>query len=192
VKLLGAIDDRLGDWIAAREMFFVATAPLAEDGHVNVSPKGPIGTLGVRGPHEVAYVDLNGSGAETIAHLRENGRICLMLCAFDGPRRIVRLHGTGTVALAGEPGFDDRGFASGVDPAAHRAVVTVAVERIAESCGYGVPLMAFDGLRPHTTKHVEKRLRTEGPDAFARKWATKNTESIDGLPTGFAALTRRA
>jgi hypothetical protein len=184
-RTLDVIDDRLATWIAARELFFVATAPLAPGGHVNVSPKGPIGTLQVLGPREVAYLDLNGSGAETMAHLEENGRICLMLCAFDGPPRIVRLHGTGSVVRAGEPGFDDAGFASGVDPAAHRAIVRVAVERIAESCGYGVPLMAFEGVRPHAPKHAEKRLRIEGPDAFARKWATKNTASIDGLPTGF-------
>lgn len=187
MKLLDAIDDRLAAWIAAREMFFVATAPLAADGHVNVSPKGPIGTLRVLGPREVAFLDLNGSGAETLAHLRENGRICVMLCAFDGPPRIVRLHGTGTAALWGDPDFDDSPFASNVDGAAHRAVVRVAVDRIAESCGWGVPLMRFEGEREHMPKSVDKRLRVHGPAMYPEKWAARNAASIDGLPTGFGA-----
>ena len=89
------IDDHMREWIARQPMFFVATAPLAGDGHVNVSPKGPAGTLRVLGPRRVAYLDYVGSGAETIAHLRENGRVVVMLCAFEGPPRIVRLHGRG-------------------------------------------------------------------------------------------------
>src|SRR5215210_7124048 len=100
------IDDTMREWIARQPMFFVATAPLAGDGHVNVSPKGPGGTLRVLGPARVAYLDLVGSGAETIAHLRENGRIVVMFCAFEGPPRIVRLHGHGRVTQLGEPDFD--------------------------------------------------------------------------------------
>src|SRR5918997_4235411 len=94
------IDDRWREWIARQPMFFVATSPLAADGHVNVSPKGPIGTLRVLDGHTVAYLDMVGSGAETIAHLRDNGRIVVMLCDFEGPPRIVRLHGRGTVLPA--------------------------------------------------------------------------------------------
>ena len=94
------IDDRLAGWIAAQPLFFVGTAPLAADGHVNVSPKGPIGSLRVLGPTTVAYLDIVGSGAETIAHLRENGRIVVMFCAFEGPPRILRLHGHGEVRAA--------------------------------------------------------------------------------------------
>src|ERR671910_3500066 len=105
-KVFDAIDESLREWIARRELFFVATAPLDGDGHVNVSPKGPIGSLRVLDDHTVAYLDVIGSGAETIAHLRENGRIVVMLCAFDGPPKILRLHGRGEVVLAGEPGFD--------------------------------------------------------------------------------------
>src|SRR5919199_648490 len=101
------IDARLADWIAAQPLFFVGTAPLAADGHVNVSPKGPTGTLRVLGPRRVAYLDLMGSGAETIAHLRENGRIVVMLCAFQGPPRILRLHGRGEVVLADDPRFGE-------------------------------------------------------------------------------------
>ena len=94
-RIYPAIDDRLRDWIGRQALFFVGTAPRADDGHVNVSPKGPIGTLAVLDDHTVAYLDVVGSGAETIAHVRENGRIVIMLCAFEGPPRIVRLHGRG-------------------------------------------------------------------------------------------------
>src|SRR5829696_2237281 len=94
-KVYERIEDHQKEWIARQAMFFVGTAPLAGDGHVNVSPKGPIGSLAVLGPHRVAYLDFFGSGSETVAHLRENGRIVVMLCAFQGPPRIVRLHGTG-------------------------------------------------------------------------------------------------
>src|SRR3954447_15078674 len=105
--LFERIEDHHRDWIAAQALFFVATAPLGADGHVNVSPKGPIGSLRVLGERTVAYLDLSGSGAETVAHVRENGRIVVMLCAFDGPSRIVRLHGTGTVLRWDEPGFEE-------------------------------------------------------------------------------------
>ena len=100
------IDDHMRAWIARQPMFFVGTAPLAGDGHINVSPKGPGGTLRVLGPRRVAYLDYIGSGAETIAHLRENGRVVVMLCAFEGPPRIVRLHGRGEIVLPADPRFD--------------------------------------------------------------------------------------
>src|SRR3954447_6504325 len=147
------IDDTLRAWIARQPMFFVGSAPLAGDGHVNVSPKGPGGTLRVLGPDRVAYLDLTGSGAETIAHLRENGRIVVMLCAFDGPPRIVRLHGRGEVVLSDDDRFDELAERCAFDQPevleARRAIVLVTVTRIADSCGYGVPLMSFVGLRPH-------------------------------------------
>src|SRR3954466_7148754 len=105
-KVFAGIDEHQRKWIAAQSLFFVGTAPLAGDGHVNVSPKGPIGTLRVLDDHTVAYLDVVGSGAETIAHLRENGRVVVMLCAFDGPPRILRLHGTGTAYLPGDAEYD--------------------------------------------------------------------------------------
>ena len=105
-KVFERIDERQRVWIARQSMFFVGTAPLSGDGHVNVSPKGPIGSLRVLDDHTVAYLDIVGSGAETIAHLRENGRIVVMLCAFDGPPRILRLHGRGEHVLAGDPRFE--------------------------------------------------------------------------------------
>ena len=148
-KVFEGIDARLERWIAAQPMFFVGTAPLDGDGHVNISPKGPIESLRVLGPSRVAYLDLVGSGAETIAHLRENGRIVIMLCAFEGPPRIVRLHGRGSVVAAGEPAFDEllsscRFDVDGV-PEIRRSIVTVELDRIADSCGYGVPVMSYQG-----------------------------------------------
>jgi len=128
-KVFDGIDDHLRGWIASQSLFFVGTAPLAAQGHVNVSPKGPVDTLAVLDPVNVAYLDLVGSGAETIAHLRENGRIVIMLCAFQGPPRIVRLHGRGTVLMATDEGFQELvtrcGFAEPEVPQARRAVVLV-------------------------------------------------------------------
>src|SRR3954470_4491907 len=129
------IDDHQRDWIARQALFFVGTAPLDGDGHVNVSPKGPIGTLRVLDGHTVAYLDMVGSGAETIAHLRENGRIVVMLCAFDGPPRIVRLHGRGEAVAAADERFEELfergGFEVPSRDEARRAIVVVAVDRIA-------------------------------------------------------------
>jgi hypothetical protein len=104
-RIYDGIDERLATWIARQSMFFVATAPSGPDGHVNLSPKGPIGSLRVLGEHSVAYLDIVGSGAETIAHLRDNGRIVVMLCAFAGPPRIVRLHGRGEIVYPADPRF---------------------------------------------------------------------------------------
>lgn len=180
------IDERLARWIAAQPLFFVGSAPLAGDGHVNVSPKGPIGSLRVLGATTVAYLDIVGSGAETIAHLRENGRIVVMFCAFEGPPRIVRLHGRGEVLLAGEPAYEavlsQASFEDPSAPEARRAIVRVEVSRIADSCGYGVPLMTLDGLRPHAPLWAEKKLRTGGVAKIEEYVAEKNALSIDGLP----------
>jgi hypothetical protein len=180
------IDDTMREWIARQPMFFVGSAPLAEDGHVNLSPKGPGGSLRVLGPTRVAYLDIVGSGAETIAHLRENGRIVVMFCAFEGPPRIVRLHGRGEVVLPGDPRYEpllaEAAFEETTVPEARRAIVLVEVARIASSCGYGVPLMAYAGERPHMDASKRKRLRTGGPDAIVRYQQENNRESIDGLP----------
>ena len=180
------IDDHLRGWIARQPMFFVGSAPLAGDGHVNVSPKGPGGTLRVLGPRRVAYLDYVGSGAETIAHLRENARIVVMQFAFEGPPRIVRLHGRGELVLPADPRFGDllaeAGFEEPTLPESRRAIVVVDVTRIASSCGYGVPLMDYAGERPHMDASTRKRVRTQGPDAYVAYQAEHNAHSIDGLP----------
>jgi len=180
------IDEHLAGWIARQPLFFVGSAPLAEDGHVNVSPKGPIGSLRVLGPATVAYLDIYGSGAETIAHLRENGRIVVMLCAFAGPPRIVRLHGHGELLRPHDEGFDalleQAAFEDPAIPEARRAIVRVDVTRISDSCGYGVPLMRYEGQRPHSTLSASKHLRTKGAEGYASFAAERNASSLDGLP----------
>ena len=178
------IDQRLTEWIARQQMFFVATAPLAPDGHVNLSPKGPIGALQVLGPRSVAYLDVVGSGAETIAHVRENGRIVVMLCAFEGPPRIVRLHGFGTVLTAQNDRFGelvDR-FEQPAHPESRRAIVLIQVTRVGDSCGYGVPLMSYEGMRPHMDAWVAKKLRVGGEAALGEYRRDHNSVSIDDLP----------
>jgi len=185
-RVYEGIDERQREWIARQPMFFVGTAPLDGDGHVNVSPKGPIGSLRVLDDHTVAYLDIVGSGAETIAHIRENGRIVVMLCAFQGPPRILRLHGHGEVVHASDQRFEELLEQCGLEPfevpESHRSIVLVDVTRVADSCGYGVPLLAYEGERPHQVKSSQKRIRVNGADAYEDYQRRHNTESIDGLP----------
>lgn len=180
------IDQHWRDWIARQPLFYVATAPLSGDGHVNVSPKGPGGTLRVLDERTVAYLDVIGSGAETIAHLRENGRIVVMWCSFEGPPKILRLHGRGEIVAPGDPRFDELlarcDFDEQGPPQARRAVIVVRATRIADSCGYGVPLMSYEGERPHHNASAQKRLRTGGDEALVDYQREKNAASIDGLP----------
>ena len=178
-KVYGEIGGKLRSWLEAQSLFFVGTAPLAADGHVNVSPKGDLKWFRILGPRQVAYLDFVGSGAETIAHLRENRRIVLMFCAFEGPPRIVRLHGTGEVLLEGDVGFDE--LLASFDPPDHalRSLIRIDVDRVSDSCGYGVPLMSFDGRRSQYDDWVDNQVRTGSLAAYV---AEENAESIDGLP----------
>lgn len=179
------LDDDLRRWLAAQPLFFVGTAPSDLDGHINISPKGGTGAFAVLGPRQVAYLDLIGSGIETAAHLRENGRIVLMFCAFAGPPKIVRLHGRGRYVPADAPEFAallDR-FApdEAVRPLA-RGAVAVAVERIADSCGFGVPRMSFEAERTQLVRWAENR-RTKQGDGWKTAYSKqKNAVSIDELP----------
>lgn len=175
-KQLESIGPELAAWISAQRMFFVATAPLGPDGHINNSPKGGE-AFRVLGPLEVAYQDYTGSGAETAAHLRENGRIVLMFCAFEGPPKIVRLHGLGTVVTPDDPRFADLAARFPANPGT-RAIVHVAVERVSDSCGYSVPFYDFRG--PRDT--LDRWAVNQGPEKLATYRATKNQRSIDGLP----------
>jgi hypothetical protein len=185
-KVFDAIDTPLREWIAKQHMYFVATAPLDGEGHVNVSPKGPIGTLRVLDDHTVVYLDFVGSGAETIAHLRENGRIVVMLCAFAGPPRILRLHGCGEVVRYDEARFAELyerlAFEEPSIPEAHRSIVLVEVTRISDSCGYGVPLMRFEGDRDHHALSSAKKLRVNGLDGLRAINDERNAQTLDGLP----------
>ncbi|MGZ4536457.1 MAG: pyridoxamine 5'-phosphate oxidase family protein [Nocardioidaceae bacterium] len=170
-----AIDGRLRAFIEAQKVFFVATAP--RDGRVNVSPKGIGGTFVVVDEHTVAYLDITASGAETVAHLRENGRITLMFCAFDGAPNVVRLHGEGRVVSV----YDDE-FESWLgrfsETRGARAVIVVDVERVSDSCGYGVPLMDYVGERDLLPAHMERK----GAEGIVEYRRQKNRVSIDGLP----------
>ena len=171
------IDDALRAFVEAQPVFFVATAPLASDGRVNVSPKGGSGTLVVVDPRTVAYLDLTASGAETIAHLRENGRITLMVCAFQGRPQIVRLHGRGRVVTPRDADFDAWVGRFPPHPAV-RGVIVVDVERGSDSCGFVVPLMEYVGER---TILDEANGRKDAEQVLAYR-AAKNRTSIDGLP----------
>jgi hypothetical protein len=178
-KVFDEIDDKLARWISRQPMFFVGTAPAGADGSINVSPKGLAGTFAVLGPQRVAYLDYTGSGTETIAHLRENGRIVLMFCAFEGPPKIVRLHGTGRVVLAADPEFADLRPAFGKDrEVGQRSIIVAELTRISDSCGYSVPLMDFREDRDV----LDKVQLHNGADYYPRYWRDHNASSIDGIP----------
>ncbi|MEO3745158.1 pyridoxamine 5'-phosphate oxidase family protein [Plantactinospora sp. B5E13] len=180
-KVHDRIDGRLRAFIEAQPVFFVATAPLAADGHVNLSPKGLTGSLAVLDERTVAYLDFGGSGAETVAHLRENARITLMWCAFDGPPNIVRVHGRGEVVFRDEPRWGDLiGRFSRADDPGLRAIILVTAHRISDSCGYAVPLM---DLRAERTLHTEffGRKTDEEFSAYCEK-KEYVASSLDGLP----------
>lgn len=170
------IDGELAAWIARQRLFFVATAPLTLDGHINASPKGGE-VFRVLGPMEVAYQDYTGSGAETVAHLRENGRIVVMFCAFDGPPKIVRLHGRGTVITPDHTLFAELASHFPVNPGT-RAFIHVSVRRVASSCGFSVPFFDFREPRNALNEWAVK----QGPEKLEWYRANKNQKSIDGLP----------
>jgi hypothetical protein len=180
-----AIDASLGEWLSAQPLFFVATAPNDPGGRVNLSPKGVAGAFRVLGPMAVAYVDLVGSGAETVAHLRENGRLALMFCAFAGPPKIVRLHGQGRVVEEGTPEFAallaQFSLADELRPLA-RGIVIAEVSRISDSCGFGVPRMDVVAARDQLPRWSEQQRIKHGPRWKARYMAANNATSIDGLP----------
>jgi len=175
-KLLESIDAELSTWIAKQRLFFVATAPLAANGHINTSPKGGE-AFRILGPMEVMYQDYTGSGAETAAHLRENGRIVIMFCAFEGPPKIVRLHGHGTVIVPDHARFKELAVQFPVNPGT-RAFVHVAVGRVSSSCGFSVPFL--DYLENRRT--LDEWAAKQGPEKIKEYRAGKNQKSIDGLP----------
>ncbi|MEU9147568.1 pyridoxamine 5'-phosphate oxidase family protein [Streptomyces sp. NPDC048349] len=180
-KLHERIDGRLRTFIEEQPVFFTATAPLADDGHVNLSPKGRAGTLVVLDEQRLAYLDFGGSGAETIAHVRENGRITLMWCAFSGPPNIVRIHGEGEAVFRDDPRWAELiGHFGEADGPAARAIILVRARRIADVCGYAVPLMEYQGER---TLHAEYfgRKTDEEFGAYCEKKEFIGT-SVDGLP----------
>jgi predicted pyridoxine 5'-phosphate oxidase superfamily flavin-nucleotide-binding protein len=176
-KVHERITPGLRAWIDAQHLFFVATAPLDADGHINVSPRGTPGTFAVIDDHRVAWLDLTGSGAETIAHLRENGRIVVMFCAFEGPPKIVRLHGRGRVVV---PAHDEWRALSEyfATKRGARAIIVVDVDRVSDSCGFAVPKFDFVDDRDLLDRWTQNR----NDDDLAAYRADRNAESLDGLP----------
>jgi hypothetical protein len=178
-KTYNKLTDKLIDFIKAQKMFFVATAPRSDDGHVNVSPKG-YDSLVVIDEETVAWLDLGGSGVETMAHLKENGRITIMFCAFEGPANIVRLYGKGEAVQFDDPRFPEL---LKLFPAFEkaRAIVTVKLDRVSDSCGWGVPFYDFKGERDQLKRTWDHAYEKHG-DAVDEKFFESNAESIDGLP----------
>ncbi|MEM8771590.1 MAG: pyridoxamine 5'-phosphate oxidase family protein [Pseudomonadota bacterium] len=177
---MGKIYERLEDkhiaFIQRQKVFFVATAPRADEGHVNVSPKG-LDTIRILNERLVEWVDLGGSGIETQAHLQENGRITLMFCAFEGPAKILRIYGRGRAIDFDHPEFNEA-FAAFPNFDRARAVIRIDIERVADSCGWGVPFFEFKGEREQLQRDVDHRSDEEWK---ARRYAS-NARSIDGLP----------
>lgn len=171
-----SITPELAAFIAAQPVFFVGSAPLSPDGHVNVSPKG-LSELRVLAPLRVAYLDLTGSGNETAAHLLENGRITIMFCAFAGPPKILRLYGTGRPVRPGDSDWAELAEKFPPQPGI-RQIIVAEIDRVQTSCGFGVPRMALQSQRDQLTAWAEKK----GEDALAEYRQTKNARSIDGLP----------
>lgn len=170
------LDPALCAWIGAQKLFFVATAPLAADGSINCSPKG-LDTLRIVSPEEVLWLDVGGSGIETVAHLKENGRIVLMFCAFEGAPRVVRIHGRGEVIEHHHPDFAAL-FSLFPPPPVCRAIIRIAVTRVSTSCGWGVPFYEYRGERDHIARAVSGKTQAQ-LIAQARR---QNSRSIDGLP----------
>jgi mannose-6-phosphate isomerase-like protein (cupin superfamily) len=175
-KIYDEIDDGLRSFLETQHVFFVATAPAGAEAHINLSPKG-LDTFRILGTRRIAYLDLTGSGVETIAHLRENGRIVLMFCAFDGPPRIVRLNGRGTVVEPQDGEFPSLLTQFTFHPGI-RSIVCVDLDRISDSCGYGVPLLRYEAERTQLQDWAERK-GAEGLVDYRRK---HNATSIDGLP----------
>ena len=177
-KTYDQLDDKLISFIEAQKMFFVATAPLSTDGHINLSPKG-YDAFKVLDPRTVAYLDTGGSGIETQAHTDENGRITIMFCAFEGAPVILRLYGEGKATQWDEPGFSDL-LTKFPDFDKARAIFTIKLSRIQDSCGWGVPFYDFQGERDQLKRYADNPNVTA--DQWAEKYRTKNAMSIDGLP----------
>lgn len=175
-KLYDEITPELADWIGQQRVFFVATAPLAADGLLNCSPKG-MDTFRILSGREVAYLDLTGSGIETIAHLRENGRIVFTFCALAGPPKIVRLHGKGEAVTSGAADYERLRALFPNHPGA-RAIIRARLTRIGDSCGYAVPRFNYAGDRDQLIRWAE----SNGPEGLVRYRRDKNARSLDGLP----------
>ncbi len=170
------IDDSIQRWIRRQRLFFVATAPLSGNGLINCSPKG-FDCLAIIGPRKLAYVDVGGSGIETVAHLKENRRIVVMMCAFDGPPKIFRFYGQGSVVEPHHENFDEL-LGQFPQQVAARNIIVIDVDRIIDSCGYGVPLYEFVGERDSMQNHYDSKSTSE----ILEYRRMRNAQSLEGLP----------
>lgn len=176
-KTHDGITAELRSFIERQPLFFVASAPLATDGHVNLSPKG-LDSFRVLSERRVAYLDLTGSGNETSAHLEENGRITFLFCAFQGPPRILRLYGRGAAVLPGDPDWPGLRERFGEYPGV-RQIIVADIARVQTSCGFGIPLLEPVGERDTLLRWAEAK----GEEGIERYQREKNGASLDGLPT---------
>ncbi|TFF33245.1 pyridoxamine 5'-phosphate oxidase family protein [Mucilaginibacter psychrotolerans] len=176
-KFFDELNDKHREFIGAQKIFFTASSPLDAAGHVNLSPKG-MDSFRVLSPTRVAYMDINGSGNETSAHMLENGRITIMFCAFDGPPNILRLYGKGYTVL---PGHEEWGELSALFhlPLAARQVIVADIHKVQTSCGFGIPYYEYLGERDQAIKWAENK----GAEGIEKYQAEKNRTSMDGLPT---------
>ena len=180
-KELERITDDHKAFIENQHLFFVTTAPLDKEGHINLSPKG-FDCFRVLSPGRVGYLDIVGSGNETSAHLLENGRITFMFCAFDGPPKILRLYGKGRTVLPGDAEWDDLSRHFIILPAT-RQIIIADIFKVKSSCGFGIPLYDFKEERDHSFKWAEKK----GKDGLEEYKKEKNRVSMDGLPAPIAS-----
>jgi Pyridoxamine 5'-phosphate oxidase len=176
-KFFEHITDDIAEFISKQQMFFVASAPLSAQGHVNISPKG-LDSFRILGPNRVAYLDLTGSGNETSAHLHENGRITLMFCAFEGAAKIARLFGMGRVVLPGDAEWDSLATHFTLHPGA-RQIIVAEITMTQTSCGYAVPFFSYEGQRDTLLKWAANK----GEEGLAEYRREKNVKSLDSLPT---------
>lgn len=174
-KVYESLDDTLARFIKKQHVFFVATAPLDREGHINLSPKG-LDTFRILDAKTVAYLDLTGSGVETVAHLRDNRRITLMFCALNGPPKILRLYGHGEVTEPGDNRFEEMLPLFPSIPGT-RSIVVVTLDRIADSCGYAIPRFEYMGERSQLIEWADHK----GPEGVVEYRRGHNRASIDGL-----------
>jgi hypothetical protein len=176
-KFYDAMNDQIMDFIGKQHIFFVASAPLSAEGHVNLSPKG-LDSFRVLGPNRVAYMDLISSGNETSAHMHENGRVTFMFCSFEGPANILRLYGTGHTVLRDTPEWDELSPLFTIYPST-RQLLVADIHKVQTSCGFGVPLYEYVGERETHFKWAE----SEGPEGLLAYRNSHSFISLDGLPT---------
>jgi len=182
-KFYDHLPDNLRDWARTQKLFWVASAPLSKDGHVNLSPKGYGQSYMLIDNHKIVYEDLTGSGVETISHMRENGRITLLFHSFDGPPRLCRVFGTGSYHEYGSPEYEAHITPEKRSPGS-RAIIVIDIHKVGTSCGYGIPLYEYKAERPtlHNWSAILEKPDARPGTSMFEWWQAENTHSIDGLP----------